>query len=214
MVLLEGYTVNGACQLRLEDEVGVIAPGMQADLVVLERDLFREPAHRIHTVRVDMTMLAGRISHSRVIRARGRGTLESGNPGDPPSPASSSFHRPVLPSRTGEAGWCGQRRAVVSNEEPGVTATPSTRSGRWADNVRGTAVAEREVRGGVSAPVRAWPRLVRDWAAPSGSTMPSSAIRALGAEHPTLCMLAAAHGRRRREAGQPQGAEDGIGLSR
>ena len=115
MVLLEGYTVNGACQLRLEDEVGVIAPGMQADLVVLERDLFREPAHRIHTVRVDMTMLAGRI----VIRARGRGTLESGNPGDPPSPASSSFHRPVLPSRTGEAGWCGQRRAVVSKRGAG-----------------------------------------------------------------------------------------------
>ena len=76
MVLLEGYTVNGACQLRLEDEVGVIAPGMQADLVVLERDLFREPAHRIHTVRVDMTMLAGRISHSRA-RARDSGIGES-----------------------------------------------------------------------------------------------------------------------------------------
>ncbi len=59
--LLRGYTVNGARQLRLEDEVGVIAPGMQADLIVLERDLFGEPAHRIHTLRVDMTMLAGRI---------------------------------------------------------------------------------------------------------------------------------------------------------
>ena len=63
--LLRGYTVNGARQLRLEDEVGVVAPGMQADLVVLERDLFGEPAHRIHTVQVDMTMLAGRIVFTR-----------------------------------------------------------------------------------------------------------------------------------------------------
>ena len=63
--LLRGYTVNGARQLRLEDEVGVIAPGRQADLVVLERDLFREPPHRIHAVRVDMTMLAGQIVFTR-----------------------------------------------------------------------------------------------------------------------------------------------------
>ena len=63
--LLKGYTVNGARQLRMEKEVGVIAPGKQADLVVLERDLFREPPHRIHAIRVDMTMLAGRIVFTR-----------------------------------------------------------------------------------------------------------------------------------------------------
>ena len=63
--LLRGYTVNGARQLRLEAEAGVIAPGMQADLVVLERDLFGEPPHRIHDVRVDMTMLAGNIVFAR-----------------------------------------------------------------------------------------------------------------------------------------------------
>ena len=63
--LLKGYTVNGARQLRLAKEVGVIAPGKQADLVVLERDLFREPPHRIHAIRVDLTMLAGRIVFTR-----------------------------------------------------------------------------------------------------------------------------------------------------
>ena len=63
--LLKGYTVNGARQLRLEEKVGVIAPGRQADLVVLERDLFREPPHGIHTVRVDLTMVAGRTVFKR-----------------------------------------------------------------------------------------------------------------------------------------------------
>ncbi len=63
--MLMGYTVNGARQLRLEEEVGVIAPGKQADLVVIERDLFREPPHRIHAIQVDLTMLAGRIVFTR-----------------------------------------------------------------------------------------------------------------------------------------------------
>ena len=59
--MLAGYTVNGARQLRLEDEVGVIAPGKQADLVVLERNLLETPPHSIHAIKVDMTLLAGRI---------------------------------------------------------------------------------------------------------------------------------------------------------
>ena len=63
--MLKGYTVNGARQLRLEEKTGVIAPGMQADLVVLERDLFHEPPHGIHAVQVDLTMLAGRIVFQR-----------------------------------------------------------------------------------------------------------------------------------------------------
>lgn len=63
--MLMGYTVQGARQLRLEGEVGVIAPGKQADLVVIERDLFREPPHRIHAIPVDLTMLAGRIVFTR-----------------------------------------------------------------------------------------------------------------------------------------------------
>ena len=40
------------------------------------------------------------------------------------------------------------------------------------------------------------------------TTMPSAAIRAPGAGHPTRCMLTAAHGPRQREAGEPTGAED------
>lgn len=63
--LLRGYTVNGARQLRLEDEVGVVAPGRQADLVVLERDLFSTPPERLHAIRVDLTMVGGRVVFTR-----------------------------------------------------------------------------------------------------------------------------------------------------
>ena len=63
--MLAGYTANGALQLRLEDETGVLAPGLAADMVVLERDLFELPASRIHSVKVDLTMLNGVVVYRR-----------------------------------------------------------------------------------------------------------------------------------------------------
>ena len=63
--MLAGYTVNGARQLRMENEIEVIAPGKQADLVVVERDLFQEPPRRIHAVSVVLTMSAGRVVFER-----------------------------------------------------------------------------------------------------------------------------------------------------
>ena len=69
--MLTGYTINGARQLRLADETGSIEVGKQADLVVLERDLFAEPPHRIHAVRVDMTILGGRVVYQRMNAASG-----------------------------------------------------------------------------------------------------------------------------------------------
>ena len=53
------------CPLRLEGGVGVIAPGKQADLIVIERDLFSTPPHLIHAIQVDLTMLAGRVVFTR-----------------------------------------------------------------------------------------------------------------------------------------------------
>ena len=63
--MLTGYTINGARQLRLAEQTGSIEEGKQADLVVLERDLFAEQPHRIHAVRVHMTMLGGRVVYQR-----------------------------------------------------------------------------------------------------------------------------------------------------
>lgn len=63
--MLTGYTINGARQLRLAERTGSIELGKQADLVVLQRNLFAEQPHGIHAVGVDMTMLAGRVVYQR-----------------------------------------------------------------------------------------------------------------------------------------------------
>ena len=75
--MLAGYTVNAARQLRLEEEVGVIAPGKQADLVVLERNVMEAPPHSIHTIQVDMTVLAGRIVFTREDASQPAGSSEA-----------------------------------------------------------------------------------------------------------------------------------------
>ena len=65
--LLTGYTAAGAKQLRLDD-VGEIAAGKRADLVVLSQDPFKTPPHRIHAINVDMTMMGGRVVFERAGR--------------------------------------------------------------------------------------------------------------------------------------------------
>ncbi len=65
--LLIGYTAAGARQLRLDD-VGIIAAGKRADLAVLSEDIFKTPAHRIHAIEVDMTMMGGRVVFERTGR--------------------------------------------------------------------------------------------------------------------------------------------------
>ena len=75
--MLAGYTVNAARQLRLEEETGVIAPGKQADLVVLERNVLEAPPHSIHAIKVDMTVLAGRIVFTREDASQPAGSSEA-----------------------------------------------------------------------------------------------------------------------------------------
>ncbi|MFO1414278.1 MAG: amidohydrolase [Burkholderiales bacterium] len=61
---LQCYTLNGAYQMRMEDEVGSIAVGKKADLVFLEKDLFKIPADRIHSTKVMQTLMDGKVTHS------------------------------------------------------------------------------------------------------------------------------------------------------
>ena len=75
--MLTGYTANAARQLRLEEEVGVIAPGKQADLVVLERNVLEAPPHSIHAIKVDMTLVAGRIVFTREDASRPASSSEA-----------------------------------------------------------------------------------------------------------------------------------------
>ncbi len=61
---LKAYTINGAYQLRMEDQIGSIAVGKKADLVFLEKDLFKVPTHTIHSTKVMQTMMDGKVTHS------------------------------------------------------------------------------------------------------------------------------------------------------
>ncbi|MBP1653619.1 MAG: putative metal-dependent hydrolase [Bacteroidetes bacterium] len=62
---VRAYTINNAYAAFEEQEKGSIVPGKMADLVVLERDIFEIPAVEIADVRVDLTIVDGRIVHRR-----------------------------------------------------------------------------------------------------------------------------------------------------
>ena len=61
--LLAGYTQNGAYQLRLEDTLGAIEVGKDADFVVLEEDLFQIDPHAIWTLEPSLVVMQGQIMH-------------------------------------------------------------------------------------------------------------------------------------------------------
>lgn len=58
---IRAYTLDAAYQLRLEDEIGSLQAGKQADLVVLSDNLFEIDTYAIHTTRVLLTMVDGEI---------------------------------------------------------------------------------------------------------------------------------------------------------
>lgn len=57
--MLRAYTVNGAWLMRQEASVGMLAPGMRADFVVLAENLFEIPADAIGEVPILATYLEG-----------------------------------------------------------------------------------------------------------------------------------------------------------
>jgi predicted amidohydrolase YtcJ len=58
--MLAAYTINGAYLNREEKETGSIEPGKAADLIVLDRDLFKVAPEKIHEAKVVLTLLEGR----------------------------------------------------------------------------------------------------------------------------------------------------------
>ncbi len=67
--LIKGYTLSGAYQLRMEDQLGSIEVGKLADLVVLDRNLFEIDRYEIHEVRPEAVIMEGEII---------RGSLDGG----------------------------------------------------------------------------------------------------------------------------------------
>lgn len=62
--MIAAYTINGAWLMHQEDKVGSIEPGKQADIVVLDHNLFEIPAADINEVQVVMTLLDGETVYS------------------------------------------------------------------------------------------------------------------------------------------------------
>lgn len=58
--MIESFTINGAKALLREDETGSIEKGKDADLVILEKDLFETPVDEIAFVKVEETISRGK----------------------------------------------------------------------------------------------------------------------------------------------------------
>ena len=63
---LETWTSGGAWTGFQEDALGKLQPGYQADLAVLDRDLFTLPPEALRHVRPVLTMAAGRVLHREI----------------------------------------------------------------------------------------------------------------------------------------------------
>jgi len=61
-VMIRGYTLNGAAQLGLEDDLGSIEVGKVADLVVLDRNLLETLPDQIKSARPTAVLLEGRLT--------------------------------------------------------------------------------------------------------------------------------------------------------
>ena len=62
---LQAYTTGSAYAEYQDAEKGMLAKGMLADLVLIDRDLTRVPAESIRDARIRLTVVGGRIVHER-----------------------------------------------------------------------------------------------------------------------------------------------------
>ena len=58
---LAAYTVNGAAQLGLEEEIGAIKAGLLADFIILAENPFETDVERIHAIEASSTIVAGEL---------------------------------------------------------------------------------------------------------------------------------------------------------
>jgi predicted amidohydrolase YtcJ len=60
-VALRSYTAWAARQLFLDDKVGSIEPGKDADIAVWDRDLYSMPSEEIKNLKCELTLLRGQV---------------------------------------------------------------------------------------------------------------------------------------------------------
>jgi predicted amidohydrolase YtcJ len=61
--MITSYTYNGAFAHFLEEEIGSIEVGKQADIIVLDQNLFEIPPDEISKTKVLLTMVDGQIAY-------------------------------------------------------------------------------------------------------------------------------------------------------
>ena len=62
---LRAYTAEGARQLFLEDKIGSLEPGKEADIAVWDRDLYTVPGTALKDMKCEMTLFHGKVVYER-----------------------------------------------------------------------------------------------------------------------------------------------------
>jgi predicted amidohydrolase YtcJ len=62
---LAAFTIGSAYANHDERDAGSVEPGKRAELVVLDRNLFTQPAAEIALAQVDLTLVNGTVVHAR-----------------------------------------------------------------------------------------------------------------------------------------------------
>ena len=65
--ILHSYTKEAAFGIFLDDKIGSLEIGKLADVIILNRNLFEIPKHKIHEVLVETTIFNGRIIHDNYL---------------------------------------------------------------------------------------------------------------------------------------------------
>jgi predicted amidohydrolase YtcJ len=63
--MFQAYTLNAARAMRLDDRIGSLKPGKQADLILLDRDVFQVEPEALRDTQVLKTWFAGRDVYTR-----------------------------------------------------------------------------------------------------------------------------------------------------
>lgn len=70
--LLRGYTINGAYQIGEEKSLGSIEVGKLADLIVIEKNIFKQKSSDIHKNRVLLTVMDGDVVYDAIKSKKSR----------------------------------------------------------------------------------------------------------------------------------------------
>jgi predicted amidohydrolase YtcJ len=62
---LRAYTAGNAWAVFAEQRWGTLAPGREADVIVIDRNLFTMPAESLATARVTITIVGGKIVYRK-----------------------------------------------------------------------------------------------------------------------------------------------------